>query len=452
MISRQGFKDPSTGHRVCSKHFIGGRKTYLNNVPTIVPKTENSKQKKERSTVKARNRSSEPYACDETLKFDDTPVLLKQSEALPDDSVDLENTTNTANPEYLKILEILRKVPKLENECPNKNKEPNEKDVPQTDGKQRCSLLIDDMKHNAKAFRFYTGFSDYETFRILFDSFGPVVNNLLYHGSRSNPSKCFSPEYKKRGPKRCFSAEQELFLVLVRLRLGLLEQDIAFRAGISTSHFSRIWITWLDFLHSKVRSYPIWPSKATITKTMPSCFKKTYPTTRVIIDCTELYIEKPNSVRSQAATYSNYKHYNTAKGLVGITPAGAVSFVSDLFTGRTSDKEATSECGIYAFLENGDSLMADKGFNIKDDLPKNVSLNIPPFMRGKDHLSVEEETETRQIASVRIHVERAISRIKTFRIIKSVFPITMARELNQIWVICSYLTNFLPPLIVETDD
>ena len=190
--------------------------------------------------MKARNRSSEPYACDETLKFDDTPVLLKQSEALPDDSVDLENTTKTANPEYLKILEILRNVPKLENECPNINKEPNEKDVPQTDGKQRCSLLIDDMKHNAKAFRFYTGFSDYETFRILFDSFGPVVNNLLYHGSRSKPSNFFSPEYKKRGPKRCFSAEQELFLVLVRLRLGLLEQDIAFRAGISTSHFSRI--------------------------------------------------------------------------------------------------------------------------------------------------------------------------------------------------------------------
>ncbi len=96
--------------------------------------------------------------------------------------------------------------------------------------------------------------------------------------------------------------------------------------------------------------------------------------------------------------------------------------------------------------------MADKGFNIKDDLPKNVSLNIPPFMRDKDHLSVEEETETRQITCVRIHMERAISRIKTFRIIKSVFPITMARELNQIWAICSYLTNFLPPLIVETDD
>ena len=93
--------------------------------------------------------------------------------------------------------------------------------------------------------------------------------------------------------------------------------------------------------------------------------------------------------------------------------------------------------------------MADKGFDIADNLPEGVGLNIPPFLRGKDNLSIEEEKETRKIASVRIHVERAISRIKTFRILSTVFPISMAAELNKIWVICAYLTNFLPPLISE---
>ena len=83
-------------------------------------------------------------------------------------------------------------------------------------------------------------------------------------------------------------------------------------------------------------------------------------------------------------------------------------------------------------------------------LPAGVSLNIPPFLRGKECLEIEEEQETRKIASVRIHVERAISRIKTFRILGTVFPLSMAAELNKIWVVCAYLTNFLPPLI--TDD
>ncbi len=102
---------------------------------------------------------------------------------------------------------------------------------------------------------------------------------------------------------------------------------------------------------------------------------------------------------------------------------------------------------MYSLLEDEDSVMADKGFDIEDDLPNGCSLNIPPFLRGKEFLSPKEELETRQIAAVRIHVERAISRIKTFRILSSVFPNTMVPELNKIWLICSYLTIFLPPLI-----
>ena len=142
-------------------------------------------------------------------------------------------------------------------------------------------------------------------------------------------------------------------------------------------------------------------------------------------------------------TYSNYKHHNSAKGLVGITPAGAVSFVSDLYTGKTSDKQATADCGIISMVENGDSIIADKGFDIESSLPKGVLLNIPPpFLRGKDHLEIEEEQETRKISSVRIHVERAIARIKTFRIFSTVFPLTMAAELNKMCLFDKFLTSF----------
>ena len=58
-----------------------------------------------------------------------------------------------------------------------------------------------------------------------------------------------------------------------------------------------------------------------------------YSTTSVITDCTEIFSEIPTSYRSQSATFSNYKHHCTAKGLVGIAPGGAVTFVSDLYGG-----------------------------------------------------------------------------------------------------------------------
>ena len=93
--------------------------------------------------------------------------------------------------------------------------------------------------------------------------------------------------------------------------------------------------------------------------------------------------------------------------------------------------------------------MADRGFDIEYDLPTGVTLNIPPFLGGKPQLSVEEEIITRKIASVRVHVERAISRIKNYRILNQVIPISLSDDLDNIWTICSYLTLLLPPLIAE---
>ena len=68
--------------------------------------------------------------------------------------------------------------------------------------------------------------------------------------------------------------------------------------------------------------------------------------------------------------------------------------------------------------------MADCGFDIEDDLIlKGVHLNIPPFLRGKQQFSENELIRTRRIASLRIHVERAIERIKNFHIFDRSLPI-----------------------------
>ena len=68
--------------------------------------------------------------------------------------------------------------------------------------------------------------------------------------------------------------------------------------------------------------------------------------------------------------------------------------VSDLYAGRTSDKQATVDCKILQLLEAGDSVMADNGFDIDHDLPAGTTLNIPPFLKGKDYLEPQEEIDT----------------------------------------------------------
>ena len=131
-------------------------------------------------------------------------------------------------------------------------------------------------------------------------------------------------------------------------------------------------------------------------------------------------------------------------------PNGAIFFISLVYVGAISDVELTRLSGFLDVLQGkrGVSVMADRGFNIKDLLKDiGVELNIPPFMEGRQQLPPQEIETGRRIASLRIHVERAIGRMKHYSILKSTIPISLTRLTNQIISICAFLTNFQPVLI-----
>ena len=78
--------------------------------------------------------------------------------------------------------------------------------------------------------------------------------------------------------------------------------------------------------------------------------------------------------------------------------------------------------------------MANKGSNISDLLiSKESQLIIPPFLREKQLFSKKNSKKTSDIAKARIHVERAIARIKDFLILNEAFPITMKDLLDDIF-------------------
>ena len=198
----------------------------------------------------------------------------------------------------------------------------------------------------------------------------------------------------------------------------------------------------------KLKELPLWPPKELVKANMPKEFKSRYPTTRVILDATEIYIEQPHVPELQQMTFSNYKNDNTFKALVGISPDGVVTFVSSLFPGCISDKALTRESGILDLLEEGDSVMADRGFEIEEDLLSiGACLNIPPFLHGKSQLSKNKLVITRCIASLRIHVERAMEQIKNFHIFDKSIPVSLTDIADTMFFICCALSNFQQPLV-----
>ena len=301
----------------------------------------------------------------------------------------------------------------------------------------------------ASLFEFYTGLSPVQ-FDCLWEYLEPSEENII----SAQQSVDASTRAKGGGPKSTLSLRDQLLMVLMRLRLGLLERDLAFRFDVSQSTVSRIFTKWINYLYLRLGMLPIWPSEDAVARAMPTCFKDTYPDTFVIVDATEIHVEVPSSLSLQSQNYSSYKSHTTHKGLLGIAPNGCITFVSELYTGSISDREITIDSGILNLLKSvspGKAVMADRGFEIQDLLVATGHvLNIPPFRDSSGVLQQRSVINTQQIARLRIHVERVIGQVKrTFRILQGILPLSVEGCINQIWTVCCLLTNFKGPIIAE---
>lgn len=315
----------------------------------------------------------------------------------------------------------------------------------------RCEAKIHfswmNIKDNDKMFKFYTGIS-YGHFEIIWELLGDAKYKLSYW-NRDNLDTEKTPK-KKTGPNRKVSPKEEFFLTLVRLRLGCLTEDLAYRFGISTSHVSTIVITWIQFLYKTFKDLEplLFPALKDIPKfTIPKSFKK-FLNVRVIIDCTEIFTHQSSDFRKQGNMYSNYKCNSTVKFLIGILPNGTICFISDGFEGSASDKEIVKQSGFLDKINPRDMVLADRGFLIKEELMKKKAyLNIPPFLGGRDHFTDVEEAKTKAIAKCRIHVERAIEKMKKFRIIKQTVPSSLTPLVSQMVYVIGMLVNHQKPLV-----
>lgn len=213
--------------------------------------------------------------------------------------------------------------------------------------------------------------------------------------------------------------------------------------GISESAVTNIFVTWVNFMACQWNEIDWWPSQDCARFFAPSDFALKFPTTRVIIDGTECPIMKPKQPVAQQATFSSYKNRNTVKVLVGCTPGGIVSYVSTAYGGSTSDRQICERSDLTKLCSPGDSITADKGFNVQDlFVPYDVTINIPTFFRKKNRMPGSTVLKDRKIASKRVHIERIIGLAKTYKILKEPMNNTESALATQIITVCFWLCNF----------
>lgn len=279
-----------------------------------------------------------------------------------------------------------------------------------------------------------TGLPNKETFDNLLEVLTPRAEKMRYWGGAKSVisvkvRKCAgSPQ--KSGRERTLSIKAEFLLVLMKLRQGLTNDFLANLFSISSSMCSTIITTWIKFLGVQLRGLVFWPDKNSISTMLPATLVDNYPNFRCILYCSETFIEKkPNSL----------------KYLVGIAPNGHISFMSRAWGGHLTDRQIVLQSGFLDLLDPNDLIMADREFPIEEDLLcKKATLVIPPPSSGLE----QNVAQIKKVANIRIHIERAINRLKLFHILSTTLPVVLAQLFDDILIICAALCNMLPPLIV----
>ena len=90
----------------------------------------------------------------------------------------------------------------------------------------------------------------------------------------------------------------------MKVRLNLDNQLLAFKFGIHVSTVSWCFHKLLNVMYERLKSLVKWPDCEELCETMPMEFKKNFGKCVVIIDCFEVFMERPKGLMARAQTWS----------------------------------------------------------------------------------------------------------------------------------------------------
>lgn len=270
---------------------------------------------------------------------------------------------------------------------------------------EKMSLSESSLRNDAEKVKFYTGLPNYFVLETVMWLLAPHMDGM-------------------KNVK--LSKFQQLLLTLMRLRLDLRNQDLAYRFGVKVGTVTRTVHQMVSIMSSTlVPTAVFWPSRAELRKNLPAALRASHPDCAVIIDCFTVPFEEPVSRGNQQqqqqqrvvpSSQGMGTSYNVLKYLIGVAPQGVVTFVSRGVLGNVSDKSLAEGCGLLCKLLPGDVVLASRDLDIADSVAARGALfKIAGRYQGEAYGSSagsplsDTSSET---ASVQRHVDRVISMVK----------------------------------------
>ncbi|KAK9537223.1 hypothetical protein VZT92_004858 [Zoarces viviparus] len=416
-VNREGWV-PNDGSRLCSTHFISGKQVknprspdYVPSVFTSAPSSPEMKEpdtpeildKQEarveaakallflqgqgRSAVGGRPEETEPGApvedsASSSLSSDEDDD--DYDEAMSDSKKGKFAHTSDAAVNFDDVLRALKKENQTLRESVDK-----------------MSLSENSLRNDAEKVKFYTGLPNFFVLETVMWLLAPHMDGM-------KTAK--------------LSKFQQLLLTLMRLRLDLRNQDLAYRFGVKVGTVTRTVHQMVNIMSSTlVPTAVFWPSRAELRKNLPAALRASHPDCAVIVDCFKVPFEEPVSRvnqqhQHQGAVLSSQgagPSPNVLKYLIGVAPQGVVTFVSRGVLGNVSDKTLAEGSGFLCKLLPGDVVLASRDLDIDDSVAARGALFK---MAGEgahqgSEASPPSPDASSEAASVQRHVERVISMV-----------------------------------------
>ncbi|XP_055012317.1 uncharacterized protein LOC129409755 isoform X2 [Boleophthalmus pectinirostris] len=256
------------------------------------------------------------------------------------------------------------------------------------------------LKWDAKQIRFLTGLPS-----VAFDW---LLSRIEYNVIRVHPE---------------FKAEDHLLIVLMKLKMGLCDDDLGYRFRMSGEIITAICQTWIPTLAVLLSPLIEWQSDDVIHKSKPDIFKTKFRKCCCFLDCVEFAVATP-----KGAT----KH---VKYFVSTTPAGAISFLAPGFNRSVSEQQALKMSGFFELFKTPSQILASRTFAIKEELAKiRVTLHTPARGFTAD-------------SAVWSHVNVVLGWWKDFGIFQTAVPASYEEMMNDVVMACAALTNLKMSLV-----
>ncbi|XP_070831340.1 uncharacterized protein [Chaetodon trifascialis] len=424
-VNREGWV-PNDGSRLCSTHFISGKQVknprspdYVPSVFTTAPLSPEMKEpaaleildKQEarveaanallflqgqgRSVVGERGQEEHPEEREQEAIVEESASSSLSTDE--DDDEDDESMSDSKKGSFAQTSDVpinfddILKALKKENQSLRESVE-------------KMSLSESSLKNDAEKVKFYTGLPNYFVLETVMWLLAPHMDGM-------------------KNVK--LSKFQQLLLTLMRLRLDLRNQDLAYRFGVKVGTVTRTVHQMVSIMSSTlVPTAVFWPSRAELRKNLPAALRTSHPDCAVIVDCFTVPFEEPVSRGNQQQQQQRVvpscqgagTSYNVLKYLIGVAPQGVVTFVSRGVLGNVSDKSLAEGCGLLCKLLPGDVVLASRDLDIADSVAARGALfkiagSYQREVYGSSEGALPADTSS-ETASVQRHVDRVISMVK----------------------------------------